>query len=388
MLVLKAYKTELDPNNVQRTLLGKHAGAARFAWNWALSRRIEEYKLTGKSSNAIEQHRQLNALKPVDFPWMYEVSKCAPQEALRDLDKAFNNFFTKRTRHPRFKSRKRGLGGFRLTGSIIIKTDRIKLPRTGWLRLKESGYLPVDAKINSVTVRERAGRWFVSVQVEEQIAVAENQGPAIGLDLGLKSFVVGSDGSSLDAPKPLLRSLRRLQRLSRRHSHKQKGSLNRRKAAKKLARLHYQISCQRSDFLHKITTDLTKTRSIIVVEDLNVAGMLKNRCLARSISDVSWSELVRQLEYKAVWHGSKLVKAGRFFPSTKTCSSCGLVKDEMLLSERAYRCVGCGLTLDRDMNAARNLLNLSTGSSPGFQACGDSPFGGSVKQEPNVMNNE
>ncbi len=388
MLILKAYKTEIDPNNIQRTLLAKHAGASRFTWNWALNRRIDEYKLTGKSSNAIEQHRQLNSLKPTDFPWMYEVSKCAPQEALRDLDKAFRNFFAKRAKYPRFKSKKRGLGGFRLTGSITIEAGRIKLPRIGWLRLKESDYLPTDAKINSVTVKERAGRWFVSIQVEEQIAVAENQGPAIGLDLGLKAFVVGSDGSSLEAPKPLLRSLRRLQRLSRRHSHKQKGSMNRRKSAKRLAKLHYRISCQRADFLHKATSDLTKTKSVIVVEDLNVGGMLKNHCLSRSISDAGWSEFVRQLEYKASWNGGSVVKAGRFYPSTKTCSACGMVKDEMLLSERTYHCDGCGLVLDRDVNAARNLLSLSSASSARFQACGDSPLGGSVKQEPSVMNNE
>ena len=387
MKILRAYKTEFDPNNVQRTLLAKHAGAARFTWNWALNRRIEEYKLTGKSSNAIEQHRQLNSLKPTDFPWMYEVSKCAPQEALRDLDKAFRNFFAKRAKHPRFKSKKHGLGGFRLTGSITIETDRIKLPRIGWLRLKESNYLPTDAKINSVTVKERAGRWFVSVQVEEQIAVSESQGPAIGLDLGLKSFVVGSDGSSLEAPKPLLRSLRRLQRLSRQHSRKQKGS-NRRKSAKRLARLHYRIGCQRADFLHKATSELAKTKSVIVVEDLNVGGMLKNHCLARSISDAGWSEFVRQLEYKTAWNGGSVVKAGRFYPSTKTCSACGMVKDAMPLSERTYCCDGCGLVIDRDVNAARNLLSLSSASSARFQACGDLPLGGSAKQEPSVMNNE
>jgi len=385
---LKAYKTELDPNNVQRTLLAKHAGAARFAWNWALGRRIEEYKPTGKSSNVIEQHRQLNALKSTEFPWMYEVSKCAPQEALRDLDKAFRNFFAKRAKYPRFKSKKRGLGGFRLTGSITIEADRIKLPRLGWLRLKESGYLPTDAKINSVTVKERAGRWFVSVQVEERFAVTENQGPAIGLDLGLKSFVVGSDGSSLESPKPLLRSLRRLQRLARQHSRKQKGSMNRRKSAKRLATLHYRISCQRADFIHKATSELAKTKSVIVVEDLNVGGMLKNRCLARPIGDAGWSEFVRQLEYKSAWNGGSVVKAGRFYPSTKTCSACGMIKDEMPLSVRTYCCGGCGLVIDRDVNAARNLVRLSTVSSTGFQACGDSPLGGSAKQEPSVMNNE
>ena len=366
MIINKAYRTELDPNDVQTTLLRKHAGVARAAWNWALNRRIEEYKLTGKSSNAIAQHRQLNAIKPTDFPWMYEVSKCAPQEALRDLDKAFRNFFAKRAKHPRFKSKKRGLGGFRFSYGAVVDDKRIKLPRLGWLRLKETGYLPADAKINSATVKERAGRWFVSIQVEEQIAVSENQGPAIGLDLGLKSFVVGSDESSLEAPKPLLRSLRRLQRLSRRHSRKQKGSMNRRKSVNRLAKLHYRISCQRADFLHKATSDLTKTKSVIVVEDLNVRGMMKNHCLARSISDAGWSEFVRQLEYKAVWNGSRVIKAGRFYPSTKTCSSCGMVKDAMPLSERTYCCDGCGLVIDRDVNAAMNLLSLSTGSSPGF----------------------
>lgn len=164
--------------------------------------------------------------------------------------------------------------------------------------------------------------------------------------------------------------------------------MNRRKSAKRLAKLHYRIGCQRADFIHKATTKLTTTKSVIVVEDLNVSGMRKNRCLARSISDVGWSEFVRQLEYKAAWNGGKVIKAGRFYPSTKTCSTCGLVKDEMPLSERVYRCDGCGLVLDRDVNAARNLLSLSTGSSPGFEACGDSPLGGSVKQEPSVMNNE
>ena len=388
MNVNRAYKTEIDPNRVQRTLLEKHAGVARFAWNWALSRRIEEYKLTGKSSNAIEQHRQLNSLKPTEFPWMYEVSKCAPQEALRDLDKAFRNFFAKRASYPRFKSKKRGLGGFRLTGSIAVESGRIKLPRVGWVRLKESGYLPTTGKINSVTVKERAGRWFVSVQSEEQIVVLKNQGPAVGLDLGLKSFVVGSDGLSLDAPKPLLRSINRLRRLSRNHSRKQKGSMNRRRSAKLLAKLHYQVSCQRADFIHKTTSRLAKTKSVIVVEDLNVGGMLKNHRLARSISDAGWSEFVRQLEYKTAWRGGLVIKAGRFFPSTKTCSGCGAIKGEMPLSERVYSCDGCGLVIDRDANAAKNLLSLSSASSARFQACGDLPLGGSAKQEPSVANGE
>lgn len=388
MLVDRYYKTEIDPNNVQRTILAKHAGAARFTWNWALNRRMEEYKLTGRSSSAIDQHRQLNTLKAIEFPWMYDVSKCAMQESLRDLDKAFKNFFSGRTGYPKFKGKKHGLGGFRLTGAIHVEPDRIKLPRIGLLRLKESDYIPTIAKVKSVTVKERAGRWFVSVQVEEDIVVPENQGPAVGIDLGLKSLIVDSDGGSIPPPKPLFKSFKRLRRLSKRHSRKKKGSMNRRKSARKLARLHYRVACQRSDCLHKITTRLAKTKSVIVIEDLNISGMVRNHCLARSISDAGWSELVRRLEYKTKWYGSKLVKADRFFPSTKMCSGCGHVKDEMSLAERVYRCDYCGLVMDRDVNAAKNLLNQSTVSSTGFQACGDSPLGGSMKQEPSVVSSE
>jgi len=386
MLVLKAYKTEIDPNNVQRTLLAKHAGTARYAWNWGLSRRIAEYQATGQSSNAIEQHRQLNALKAECFPWMYEVSKCAPQEALRDLDQAFQHFFRRcsegkgKVGFPKFKRKKRGLGGFRLTGRIAIASHQIQLPRLGWLRLKESNYLPVKAKINSVTVRERAGRWFVSVQVEEEIAVSDNQGEAIGLDLGLKSLIVGSDGSALESPKPLNRSLKRLRKLSRQHSGKQKGSQNRKKSARKLAKLHYRISCQRADFLHKATSELARNKSLIAVENLKVSGMLKNHCLARSISDAGWSELVRQLEYKSLWHGSQLVKIDRFFPSSKVCSGCGAIKDELPLSERRYHCEVCGLVMDRDLNAARNILHWSMGSSPRIDASEDQPVGAVVER--------
>ena len=392
MWIRRSYKVELDISNKQRTLLKKHAGVARFAFNWGLARRIDEYRSTGQSSNAIEQHKQLNAVKRAQFPWMYEVSKCAPQESLRDLDRAFKHFFRRckagdsNPGFPRFKNKKRGSGGFRLTGRFSVESRRIKLPRIGWLRLRESGYVPTDAKIDCVTVKERAGRWFISVQVQELRAVSMNHGPAIGLDVGLSSLVVGSDGSRLPPPKPLVRSLKRLQRLARRCANKRIGSANRRKSASKLAKLHYRVACQRSDVLHKATTRLAKTKSVIVVETLNVSGMLKNRSLARGIADASWSELVRQLTYKCEWYGSRLVKADRFFPSTKTCSGCGTVKDAVPLSERVYCCDGCGLVIDRDLNAAKNLLKLATASSVGRgprpKACGDRLFGRSEKQEP------
>jgi len=241
MEILRAYRAELDPNNTQRTTLLKHAGAARFAWNWALARRKQEYEETGRSSNAIEQHRQLNALKKTDFPWLYEVSKAAPQEALRDLDRAYRNFFRrvkngeKSAGFPRFKSRKNGIGSFRLTGSIHITETHIKLPRIGWLRLKEHGYIPADGiHILSVTVSESAGRWFVSVQCKQEIEVTQATGEPIGVDLGIKELAVTSDGRRFENPKPLKKAQTKLKRLQRELSRRKKGGKNREKHGRKL----------------------------------------------------------------------------------------------------------------------------------------------------------
>jgi putative transposase len=260
----------------------------------------------------------------------------------------------------------------------------VKVPKIGWLRLAEAGYVPtLEVKITSATISERAGRWFISVQAEEEIVVPENQGSAIGIDVGLKTFAVGSDGSEWVAPRPLKASLKKLQGLSRQHSRKTPGSANRRKAARQLGRLHYRIACQRKDFLHKTSAALAKTYSEIVIEDLNIAGMTKNPKLSRSVLDVSWYEFARQLEYKAVWYGARLVKADLFYPSTKTCSGCG-AKQDMPLAERTYNCATCGLVLGRDLNAARNLLSLSSAGSARIDACGDLPLGESMKQEPSI----
>ena len=222
MEILRAYKVEIDPNNVQRTALLKHAGAARFAWNWGLARRKQEYEETGKSSNAITQHRQLNELKKTDFPWMYDVSKAAPQEALRDLDKAYQNFFRRVKKggetpgFPKFKSRKNGIGSFRTTGAIHVENARIKLPRIGWLRLKEHGYIPIDGiHVLSVTVSESAGHWFVSVQCRQEIEVAQATGEPVGVDLGIKELAVVSDGQRFENPKALRKAQSKLKRFQR-----------------------------------------------------------------------------------------------------------------------------------------------------------------------------
>jgi len=370
MKIKRAYKTELDPNNIQRTTMLRHAGVARFAYNWGLTRRMEEYAKTGRSSNAIGLHRQLNALKRTDYPWMYEVSKCAPQEALRDLDRAFKNFFEGRAEYPKFRSRKRGIGGFRLTGSIRVFRDSVQLPRIGRVRLKEKGYLPTGgAHILSVTVSEKAGRWFVSIQVEEEIEVPINAGPVAGVDVGISQLATVSDGTVIENPKALARFERKRKRLQRSLPRKMKNSRNRIDAKMRLARCEFRIASVRRDAQHKATTMLARTKSAIGVEGLNVAGLLKNHCVARQLADAGVREFLRQLEYKAEWNGSKIVEADPFFPSTKRCSNCDNVKDEMPLSERTYKCEVCGFEADRDLNASINLASVAASWAETLNAC-------------------
>ncbi|GHO88496.1 RNA-guided endonuclease InsQ/TnpB family protein [Dictyobacter formicarum] len=378
MLVVRGYKTELDLNNEQKTACLKHAGAARWAYNWGLKRYQEEYQAGRKTPNAISLHKELNALKQTELPWMYEVSKCAPQEALRNLEKAFKTFFGKaklkvqgtyrgKLGYPRFKSKKKGIGSFRLTGAIHVFEDCIQLPRLGKLRLHEHGYIPTTAKVLSATVSEQAGRWFVSVQVEEYVpAPIQATGPVIGVDLGIKALATASNGMVIANPKALRSNLKKLRRASRQHSRKHKGGKNRAKATRKLARLHAHIASIRKDALHKATSQLVmKTKSpaarpaIIVLEDLNVSGMLKNGRLSRAIADVGFAEFRRQVEYKAQQMGIMVKFVSRWEPSSKTCSSCKDVREELDLSERVFVCHSCGLVIDRDLNAAYNLADLA-----------------------------
>jgi putative transposase len=378
MIVNQAYRYELDPTKIQLIALARHAGTARFAYNWGLRERIERFEKNegaARFTNAIAQHRELNALKESRFPWMYEVSKCAPQEALRDLDRAFKNFRRgrdsgRKTGFPKFKCR--GVhDSFRLTGSIKTRERSVVLPVLGEMRVKEAtGKL--RGRILSATVTREADRWYVSLAVErERPEPSPVLGPVVGIDLGLVAFAVLSDGERVSAPNLLARR-------QRRHARRVKGSNNRKRSARRLARLHRRIHYRRLDFLHKLTTRLARTKSVIVVEDLAVGNMTKNKSLSRSISDVGWSEFRRQLTYKTKWYGSRLVVADRFLPSSKTCSSCSAVKTELELSEREFVCQTCGVALDRDLNAAKNLARFAeraTESSSGSDACGETTVG-------------
>lgn len=308
---------------------------------------------------------------------MYEVSKCSPQEALRNCDLAFKNFFQRckkkvkgKKGFPKFKSKKNGLGSFRLTGSIKVFSNYVQLPRLGKIKLKERDYLPIDNKILSATISEKAGKWFVSILVEEDINPINKSGDIVGVDVGIKTLATCSDGTTFSNPKALKNNLIKLKRLSKNVSRKAKGSNNRKKAVKKLAKLHYHISNIRKDYLHKITSILTKTKSKIVIEDLNVSGMMKNRKLARSIADLGLFEFHRQLEYKGKWNGCEIVIANRFYPSSKKCSNCGDIKQDLKLSDRIYNCDVCKFEVDRDLNASI-CLEQYTVSSTGINAFGE-----------------
>ena len=373
----RGYKTELQLNKAQQTHCRQHAGCARFAYNWGLQRKIAEYAKTGKAPTAIDLNRELNRLKKTEFPWMYDVSKCAPQEALRNLDQAFRHFFRRirqgvKPGFPKFKSRKQGCGSFRLTGAIRVFPDAIQLPRLGRLRLKERGYLPAESDqihILSATVSTKAGRWFVSLQVQEAITVVEQTGPVAGVDVGLHRLATVSDSTIIENPKALRRYELKLKRVQRRLARKRRGSRNHRKVMLLLQKLHMRIANIRKDALHKATTLLAKNKSVVGIEDLNVGGLVQNHRVAKAVSDASFFEFRRQLAYKTQWLGSQLVIAPRFFPSSKRCSRCGHVKVELGLSVRRYVCDQCGFTADRDVNASLNLEWVAASWAETENAC-------------------
>ncbi len=389
--MLTAHRIALDPNNRQATWLARAAGTARFAWNWALAewqRQYAAWKADNRRPKPSEAdlRRQLNAIKREQFPWMLEVTKCAPQMAIMQLGRAFGNFFAGRARYPKF--RRKGVDDrFTLTNDqVTISGSRIRIPKLGWVRMREP--LRFTGKVVSATVSRTADRWFVSITVDTADPPgrpAENQG-VVGVDVGVTALATLSTGETIAGPKPHTALLRRLRRLSRSLSRKQKGSRNRARARRKLARLHARIANIRQDAMHKLTNELARRFHTIVIEDLNVRGMLANRHLARCIADMGWGKFRRQLEYKAARRGGLVVTADRFFASSRTCSACGHKLEVLPLAVRRWVCPSCGVWHDRDVNAARNLrayglavLNGATASSAGCEACGEESSGGSRK---------
>lgn len=353
----RAHKIQLDPTVKQVRYFTRACGVARFSWNWALAEWKRQYE-SGEKPSGMTLKKQFNAIRHTEFPWSGEVLRDATARPFANLDKAFNNFFRKKSRFPRFK--KKGIRDSFYMANDKFKTLElsIRIPKLGWVRMRE--VLRFEGKILSAVVSRTADRWFVSINVEVPDAptICENQ-EVVGVDLGIKTLATLSNGEKFEAPKPLAKQMEKLQKLGRQLARKKKGSRNREKAKAKLARLYYRIACVRSDALHKLTTYLTQRFGTIVIEDLNIRGMMANRHLSRALSDLGLFEFRRQVGYK----GARIVVAGRWYPSSKLCSDCGFKLDALPLSIREWTCPQCGIVHDRDKNAAQNLKQLGAASS-------------------------
>ncbi len=362
----RAYKFRIYPSPEQETVLRKTIGSCRFVYNWALAQRREAWVQEKKSVNYAKTCKALTELKESpEREWLNEVSSVCLQQSLRNLDVAFVNFFKKRGGYPAFKSRKNGgsarfLGNaFRIEGDSLFLA-KIKTPlKVVWSR-KLSG-----EPNQCVVSQNAAGQWFASFLCEEEIAKLPPSDKKIGVDLGIETFASTSDGQKFGQPKRIRRLRKKLARLQRQHSRKQKGSKNREKARRKVARLHQHINDVRKDFLHKLSTKLIRENQTIALEDLAVKNMVHNRKLSRCISEQGWREFRTMLEYKAEWYGRELIIVDRFWPTSKTCSCCGR-KADLSLKDRRWTCE-CGVTHDRDINAAKNIL--AAGQAVPF-ACG------------------
>ena len=360
MKLRKVYRFRMRPTKAQEALLYRMAGARRFIYNWALDRRKGYYAEHGTAISAKQLSHELTALKSKpDTLWLREVDSQMLQQAIQDVDRAFDAFFKKRSRFPRFRSKKAGHFTFRIPQRVKVEEGKVYVPKIGRVRIRQSR--EVEGKTKSATFkRDATGHWYVSLTTEFEMPDVEPPVPVspVGVDLGLKDLFVLSSGERVQAPKFASKAARKLRKAQKSVSRKKPGSHRREKAKRHVARVHRKVSNQRSDFLHKLTTDLTREYDCICVEDLSIKGLAKTK-LSRSILDAAFGEFLRQVEYKAAWGFKRSIRVGRFYPSTKLCSECGAVNPSLTLTDRTWHC-DCSTPHDRDLNAARNILAEGT----------------------------
>ena len=349
------YQYKLKPTKEQRILLAKHCGATRFVWNRYLNQRVEIYRNENRSIGYYDQCKDITLLKKQEeFKWLREINAQSIQQCLDQLDTAFGRFFKKKAKFPNFKNKSNG-GSFKIPQRVVVENNKIYFPK-----FKEGIKLILHRefeceKICYCTIKKRNDDYYAFISVQKDIQPLEKTGTIVGIDLGVKDIVITSDGKKFDNPKALERYEKRLRHYQKKLSRQIKGSKGREKTRKHLSRVHEKISNLRNNTIHNITTQLVKENDVIVMEDLNVEGMMRNHHLAKAIVNVSFSRIKRQLEYKCQWYGKKLIKIDRYFPSSKTCNYCGYINNHLTLNDRVWECPQCASKIDRDINAAKNI---------------------------------
>ena len=359
--MIKAHKIRLNPTPEQATYFAKAAGTARFCFNWARAEWQKQYEAGGQPS-ALALRTQFNEIKKDQFPWVYDVTKCAVEGAFMDVAAAFKNFFQGRTAgrktgYPKFKSKKHSRPSFYLANDKFTVGDHwMDVPKLGRVNMAES--LRFQGKLLSARISKTASWWLVSITVDMPDEVPLNTHPPLGVDVGLNRLATLSDGRQYENQRPLVHQLKKLRRLNKELARRTKGGKNWLKTKDKLARFHYEIACIRLDWLQKLTTEIAQTSGMVAVEDLHVKGLIRNRCLSRSFSDAAVGKLLDLLESKVWRQGGMLLKVDRFFPSSQLCHCCMARKDDLTLADRVFVCPDpdCGYVGDRDENASWNIL--------------------------------
>lgn len=363
MKIYKAYKTELKPNNKQITFFNKCSGASRYVYNWGLSEWQKEYE-AGEKPSQYGLCVKFNSIKDEICPWIRELPYSVVESSLACLGAGFQNFFRRiktgeKPGYPKFKNKYQSKS-FRLRNTKVLD-NKVRLTGIGWVRLKQKNYIPENGEYGLyATISERANKWYISIMVEEEFPdYTELTDNIVGVDLGIKTLAMTSDGEIFDTPKDYKKYDAKIKRLQRELSRRNKGGKNYQKTKKKLAKAHAKIADARGNAIHEMTTSIVNENpKAIVLEDLNVKGMVKNHKVARANSNSSYGEIRRQFEYKSARRGIEIQYANTFYPSSKTCSNCGNIKTDLTLKDRTYHCDVCGFEIDRDLNAAINLKNI------------------------------
>ena len=379
----KTFKVKLSPNNKQESQMFRTAGCVRYAYNWALATEKANYENGGKFINDYELRRMFTEHKQTQ-PWLYDVSNDALKQSIRDACDAFKKFFNHKSKHPRFKSKKKTRQSFYMDVCKIDFTDthvrlekladskRANRAKANWVRLVEHGHIPIGVKYANPRVTYDGLNWWISVGVEFDIDQKQPTSEPVGIDVGIKSLAVCSDGieyaniNKTQTVKRVEKRRRRLQRqVSRKYQMNKKGNIycktsNIRKLEKQLLKSNKRLADIRHNHLHQTTSSIVaREPSAVTMEDLNVIGMMKNRHLAKAVQQQNFGEFYRQMQYKCEWGNIAFITADRFYPSSKTCSHCGAIKKDLKLSDRTYACTDCGMVMDRDLNAAVNLAALA-----------------------------